>query len=318
MSKSLVRFALLLCLPLVLTACGDGWEVKKVSDYGAYGNKRTAGTGVAYVRAKLLPEKEFVVEPVMDEIKAETDVEMSADVKETEEVKPMEVPAPVLDAEEIFTEAQQKGVASEVDVKGKSDVEAGVEDGVDADAAVDGKVVSDDKSVGGGTEVSEKISGDETAVDIGNGTGDSVEKVEPEAGDVGSEAVDSIDTGLDNEASDSIFGTGEDMLGEEHSSYEGGADNEKVAEDYISQEPNSIVVPKVEVIKMTSASRPKKGSNVKMIKTAGVSKTDIEGVEIYENEVVQSRKYIIVPKKDMGSYLSVGEEELHEIYNQPF
>ena len=106
MSKSLLRLAIL-SAPLVLTACGEGWEVQRTSNYVPYDMERTAGTGVVYVRAKMLPKKELVAElvaePVMEEIKAEAEVE---------EVKLMEEPEPVLEAEEIFTEAQQKGVAS--------------------------------------------------------------------------------------------------------------------------------------------------------------------------------------------------------------
>ena len=118
MSKSLLRLALLSAPLLLLTACGEGYEVQRTSDYGSFDMDRTAGTGVAYVRARMLPKKEIVAEfeaePVMEEITAE---ESEPVMVEAEEVKPMEEPAPVLQAEEIFTESQQKGVAPKTDEK---------------------------------------------------------------------------------------------------------------------------------------------------------------------------------------------------------
>jgi len=49
---------------LGLAACGQEWEEKLVNDRFAYGMERTAGSGVVYVRAKLLPEKELNLTPV--------------------------------------------------------------------------------------------------------------------------------------------------------------------------------------------------------------------------------------------------------------
>lgn len=51
----------LLAAPFLLTACGEGWEMVRTEQF-PYGNQRTAGTGVAYVRAKMLPEKELKIE----------------------------------------------------------------------------------------------------------------------------------------------------------------------------------------------------------------------------------------------------------------
>lgn len=53
---------LILASPILLTACVDGWEMVRTTDF-PYGNQRTAGTGVAYVRAKMMPEKELKLEP---------------------------------------------------------------------------------------------------------------------------------------------------------------------------------------------------------------------------------------------------------------
>tara|TARA_R110001592_G_scaffold20926_9_gene84632 strand:- start:18005 stop:18727 length:723 start_codon:yes stop_codon:yes gene_type:complete len=91
MSKSFLRLAIL-CAPFVLTACGDGWEAQKTDTYFPYGNQRTAGSGVVYVRAKMMPEKKMVLEPVMEKV----------------EPKPATV-EPVLEADDIFSDAQKKG-----------------------------------------------------------------------------------------------------------------------------------------------------------------------------------------------------------------
>lgn len=81
---TVLRFCVL-AMPLLLTGCGDGWEAQRTTDIFPYGNKRTAGSGVVYVRAKMLPEKEIVAEPKMEE---------------KTEIKP---------ADEVFTRAQVKG-----------------------------------------------------------------------------------------------------------------------------------------------------------------------------------------------------------------
>ncbi|MGH1456994.1 MAG: hypothetical protein ACRBDI_09455 [Alphaproteobacteria bacterium] len=95
MSVKLLRLSVL-CLPLLaLTACGEGWEAQKTDTYFPYGNQRTAGYGVVYVRAKMMPEKELKVEPVAEEVAPE----------------PTPEPAPIAPADEIFTEAQTKGSA---------------------------------------------------------------------------------------------------------------------------------------------------------------------------------------------------------------
>lgn len=89
MKKTILRLAVLSAPLLSLTACGEGWEAQKTDTAFPYGNQRTAGSGVAYVRAKMLPEKELKIETAIEDI--------------------VEVPKPTLDAEEIFTEQQIKG-----------------------------------------------------------------------------------------------------------------------------------------------------------------------------------------------------------------
>ncbi len=53
----------LLAIPFLLTACGEGWEVKLSDDIAPYGNKRTAGSTYVYVLAKMMPAKGVQVEP---------------------------------------------------------------------------------------------------------------------------------------------------------------------------------------------------------------------------------------------------------------
>ncbi len=59
------------CLPvLALAGCGDGWEMVQVRGQVPYTEERTAGPGIAYVRAHLMPEKTLVLpEPVAAPVK---------------------------------------------------------------------------------------------------------------------------------------------------------------------------------------------------------------------------------------------------------
>lgn len=101
MGKYPLRF-MVFCAPLLLVSCGEGWEAQRVDNVVPYGS-RTAGSGVAYVRAKMLPEKDLKVDPMT------TDVELP-------------VP-PVLDAETIFIDAQTKGSAPAKPIKNKVETE---------------------------------------------------------------------------------------------------------------------------------------------------------------------------------------------------
>lgn len=63
MNKTLLRSASFMML-FLLTACGEGWEMQLTNTVFPYGNQRTAGSGVMYVRAKMLPKKELKIVPV--------------------------------------------------------------------------------------------------------------------------------------------------------------------------------------------------------------------------------------------------------------
>ncbi|MCC7305267.1 MAG: hypothetical protein IT558_03295 [Alphaproteobacteria bacterium] len=82
----------LFCVPLALAACGEGWEPHRIDNMVPYGNTRTAGTGVAYVRAKMMQEKEMKL-PATEEAKP---------------VKPVTEPDAVKSAEPVFEEKQKK------------------------------------------------------------------------------------------------------------------------------------------------------------------------------------------------------------------
>ncbi len=102
MNQSFLRM-LILAAPLALTACGEGWEAQRTTEYTPYGNDRTAGSGVVYVRAQMLPKKELELEPELESVETEEVESPKAEVVEAK---------PVLEAEKIFVEAQGKGSAA--------------------------------------------------------------------------------------------------------------------------------------------------------------------------------------------------------------
>ena len=52
----------------LLTGCGEGYELVKTNTMFPYGNQRTAGSGVAYVLAKMMPKKELKLESVARDV----------------------------------------------------------------------------------------------------------------------------------------------------------------------------------------------------------------------------------------------------------
>tara|TARA_Y100000590_G_scaffold470314_1_gene663622 strand:- start:69301 stop:69636 length:336 start_codon:yes stop_codon:yes gene_type:complete len=57
-TKKLLKISALL-IPMALSACGDGWQVVYTKDVFPYGDGRTAGVGVIYVREIMMPAKEL-------------------------------------------------------------------------------------------------------------------------------------------------------------------------------------------------------------------------------------------------------------------
>ena len=92
------QLSLLALTPFILSACGDGWEMVLTKDVFPYGNARTAGSGVMYVRKHLAPPKEMKLESaqemkekVMEPSTAEPveSIEAMAEKKPMVESKPM-------------------------------------------------------------------------------------------------------------------------------------------------------------------------------------------------------------------------------------
>lgn len=97
---SLKHFGLLTLtlFPLALSACGgEGWEMRRTTVF-PYGNQRTAGTGVEYVRASMMPARGPVLEapkPVVTPAPAPQPVIMPE-------------PAPMKPADPVFNKIQRK------------------------------------------------------------------------------------------------------------------------------------------------------------------------------------------------------------------
>ncbi len=100
--------ALLLASPLLLGACGEGYEMVKTDTVFPYGNQRTAGSGYAYVLAKLLPAK---TEPILKAVAPRPQPQPQPQPEPLQETKQIieDIPEPpAQDAEEIFREQQSK------------------------------------------------------------------------------------------------------------------------------------------------------------------------------------------------------------------
>lgn len=102
---SIKRFGLLALtlLPLSLTACGgEGWEMRKTNTTFPYGNQRTAGSGVEYVRASMMPAKG----PVLDAPKPAAVTPPPPAPAPV--VVPEPEPEPVKPADPVFNKMQRK------------------------------------------------------------------------------------------------------------------------------------------------------------------------------------------------------------------
>ena len=93
---------LIFAAPLLLGACGEGYESVRTSDSFPYGNERTAGSTIAYVQAKLMPERTLNLEPVSRPV-----------APKVIQAKPVEETKEILDdleteMDEIFEAAQKK------------------------------------------------------------------------------------------------------------------------------------------------------------------------------------------------------------------
>ena len=91
----------------LLTGCGEGYELVKTNTMFPYGNQRTAGSGVAYVLAKMLPKKELKLETVAQPVERDWKPEVKEILPEPKEevAPPPPEPAP---AEKIFRKQVEK------------------------------------------------------------------------------------------------------------------------------------------------------------------------------------------------------------------
>lgn len=102
---------------LTLAACGDGWVAVPYEDQVPYTEERTAGRGVTYVRAHMLPEKGPVLEAsepetieIMDPhaVPALEGTEAPPEPEETAAEDVVETPPPqIKDAEPLFKKDQK-------------------------------------------------------------------------------------------------------------------------------------------------------------------------------------------------------------------
>lgn len=97
----------LLAAPFMLTACGEGYELIKTDTMFPYGNERTAGSGYAYVLAKMLPEKEVKLESVKRDWAPEAKAAAPVEPAPAPTPEPEPTPAPTK-GDEVFTNSGKK------------------------------------------------------------------------------------------------------------------------------------------------------------------------------------------------------------------
>ena len=317
MNKSHVRlFALF--VPLLLGACGEGWEMQKVSNFVPYG-KRTAGSGVAYVRAQMMPEKELKIEPAIEEpVAAE----------------------PVLDAEEIFVEAQEKGgvpVSREAVSETHVDPEArvGSSESVDAGAefVVEDQVpVIEEQSVDsveGGHAVSDNIAPPPPLHDVSPSVPDGLEV----GGGIGSKSDNAVVVeGEEHSAHDAEVA--EEVVQDASvppTTFVGNGDTEELsAENYIAHSAKKVDEPgivesHVDVVEdvQSSSGAITAASQALAAEVSDPVQAEIDGESVdvdayvFKEKVEEPIEGITAPKSDFIEFVSEGQDNLEEIYSDP-
>ena len=105
MMMRMSKFAMVAAACLTLTACGEEWVPQLTTEYSPYGEERTAGSGIVYVRKSLLPPKTELkteVEAPKEEIKAPEPEAVEIEKPPVVIPKDPEPAAPVLKADEMF------------------------------------------------------------------------------------------------------------------------------------------------------------------------------------------------------------------------
>lgn len=104
-NRSFMLFALSF-LPLALAACGEGYQETRTTEVFPYGNQRTAGSSVAFVRAHMLPEKELNIMPAPEsyiETRAEPEPQAAPEPENDDVLRELED-----DLEKLFEKNQRK------------------------------------------------------------------------------------------------------------------------------------------------------------------------------------------------------------------
>lgn len=108
MMMRMSKFALLaasgLAISMSLTACGEEWVPQLTTEYAPYGEERTAGSGIIYVRKSMLPAKTEIIPEVEPEPEVVIEEPPVVEIEPPPVVEPKdpEPAAPVLKADEMF------------------------------------------------------------------------------------------------------------------------------------------------------------------------------------------------------------------------
>ncbi|MGB0719145.1 MAG: hypothetical protein ACPGRX_01645 [Bdellovibrionales bacterium] len=92
-------------IPFFLSGCGDGYELIQTDEMFPYGNARTAGSGPAYVLAKMMPEKELVLDMKPVERVREPQAMVIEEPPAVAHTPPVQEPTP---ADTLFLESGKK------------------------------------------------------------------------------------------------------------------------------------------------------------------------------------------------------------------
>lgn len=281
---------------LLLASCGDGWEFQKTDSHFPYGNQRTAGSGVAYVLAKMMPEKDLKIEPV---VVVEPEVTPEPVVK-------VEQPT-IQPADSIFEDVQTKGGSSHMK---KTSVAPSASEYIVPVHQNHASAVTEAETVIVAAIESESLAA--TSVGVAPPPPPITTK---EAIVIKETQVSAIETSLEPVAGEiaatSFSGLSEQEAAEAlaqatpHAGF-----SALTAEDYITQAPKAIDVPEVQILQA-----PK---NISEIEERAALRAKEHVVEIYESSVEQPTKSIVSPKRDTVGYKSYGQETLEEIYENQF
>ena len=293
MNRSHLRL-LLLSAPFFLGACGEGWELQKVDHKFPYG-KRTAGSGVAYVRAHMMPEKDLNVAPVMEDKAVEA--------------------APVLDADEIFVEAQEKG-AVPVHKKAETPAETELPVHTENHAAEqhDAPAHAEAPAPAADNTLSEQDMIDPYHEEVEQGDGGTTDHLDDSAHEADENAHDTEhhDTEHDEHSS-------RDAPAEEPVQKAFAAPKTLSAEEYIPPSPEDIeLAEEVQPASgLTAASRALAAQDAEE-DISGHDKTQAHDAYVFKEKVEEpAGDTVVAPKNDFLEFISEGEDNLEKIYTDP-